>query len=212
MAQEGPAITIITMSNSSGPLVRIPTEEILHGIAGWVWDLWWPFWYFRFDNCTVCSISLGKLTLISNSLVPWSDAGLKHSLNNQPTNQTTFTGYPPHPCNCLCGWKMNPIHIPYSMTSFIILLVPYYVSLSNFWMLVTILNHYLWFPIPTYHFLWDLVISQLLNFCNFSEYKYIQFLIKVKSTYWNKINGVCLIEKNGLFSSKKSIFKIDKTY
>lgn len=125
MAQEGPAITIITMSNSSGPLVRIPTEEILHGIAGWVWDLWWPFWYFRFDNCTVCSISLGKLTLISNSLVPWSDAGLKHSLNNQPTNQTTFTGYPPHPCNCLCGWKMNPIHIPYSMTSFIILLVPY---------------------------------------------------------------------------------------
>lgn len=49
------------------------------------------------------------------------------------------------------------------------------------------------------------------NFCSINDYKYIPFFTKVKPTYWNK-NGVPVIEKTGLFSSKKIIFKRDKTY
>lgn len=53
-------LVMTTFKHGRRPPVRIPTKELLHGAAGWVWDLYWSIRYLRFDHSTAPSRPLHK--------------------------------------------------------------------------------------------------------------------------------------------------------
>lgn len=120
-----------------------------------VWSLYNPF-----------KILWANLVSVLILWCPAMNAGLKHSFNNQPTNQSTFTACLWEPTNVLYRWKMNPLHkfpiqwLPLLFCQYLINL-----SLNNFsycWQIIS--NYYLWFPIPTYHLLIMVLNASVSNF------------------------------------------------
>lgn len=105
---------------------------------------------------------VGKLKLISNTLVPWSEHRIQTFTQQSTINQITRTDYLPDAC--YGAVQVTHEYLSHSPSNRILyysactLLIYYWATLGCWWQLI--LNHYLWFPIPTYH----LLIMVLNNF------------------------------------------------